>query len=100
MSEQIKKDDSLKKENEDSSKTENESKVEENKHTKKKEVVDFKLKYLGLLADLENMRKRAEQERNELLKYRSASFIREILPGLDMLEASINAKNVSDEVKN
>ena len=98
MSKEIKNKDSLK--NEDKIEQIKEEKNEHVEHLKKKEEIDFKLKYLELLADLENMRKRTEQERSELIKYRAASFIREILPGLDMLEASINAKNVSDEVKN
>jgi len=65
-----------------------------------KEEIDFKSKYIELLANIENMRKRSEQERSELIKYRASSFIKDMLPGLDMLEASINSKNVSDEVKN
>jgi len=61
---------------------------------------NFELKYKELLATTENLRKKAIKDKQEIIKYRASSFIQEMLPGLDMLEASINAKNTSKEVQN
>jgi molecular chaperone GrpE len=57
-------------------------------------------KYQRLLADMENLRKRTEEEKADNYKYRASGFIIEILPTIDMFEQALSAKNVSDEVKN
>lgn len=59
----------------------------------------FKEKYLNVLADMENLRKRTEQEREDFFKFRSSSFILDLLPTLDMFEMAISNKNVSNDVK-
>lgn len=61
---------------------------------------DFKVKYIKVLAEMENFRKRFEAEKLELIKFRASSFIQNILPTVDMFEMAMNATNVSDEVKN
>lgn len=57
-------------------------------------------KNLHLLAEMENLRKRTAQEKEENAKYRASGFILNILPTVDMLESALQAKEVSDEVKN
>ncbi len=63
-------------------------------------VEDFKDKYLKVLAEMENLRKRFDTERSEVIKYRASSFIQSILPTVDMFEMAMNSQNVSDEIKN
>ncbi len=74
--------------------------AEEVKETAEEVVVDFKDKYLKVLAEMENLRKRFETERTEVIKYRASSFIQNILPTVDMFEMAMNSQNVSDEIKN
>ncbi len=61
---------------------------------------DFKTKYLKVLAEMENLRKRLDTERTELIKYRASSFIQNILPTVDMFEMAMKAQNASEEVRN
>lgn len=61
---------------------------------------NFKDKYIKILAEMENLRKRSESERSEILKYRASSFIQNILPTVDMFEMAMSAQNISEEVKN
>ncbi len=63
-------------------------------------VEDFKDKYLKVLAEMENLRKRFDAERTEVIKYRASSFVQSILPTVDMFEMAMNSQNVSDEIKN
>ncbi len=64
------------------------------------EVIDYKEKYLLSLAEMENLRKRLENEKMDFIKYKASSFIYEILPTVDMFEQALSAKNVSEETKN
>ncbi len=61
---------------------------------------DFKDKYLKVLAEMENLRKRFEQERTEMNKYKAQSFLMSILPTVDMFNMAMKTKDVSDEIKN
>lgn len=66
-----------------------------------KELVEYKDKYLRLLADSENARKRMQKERQELTKYALESLIADFLNPLDNLENALKfAQDMSDEVKN
>jgi len=56
--------------------------------TLKKEVEDFKTKYLRALADYQNLEKRIIQEREETRKFANSLLILELLPFLDHLEAA------------
>lgn len=64
------------------------------------EAINFEDKYKEALASMENLRKRLDTERQDLLKYKASSFIQAILPTIDMFELAMNANNVSEEVKN
>ncbi len=68
---------------------------------KAEEIADnFQEKYMKVLAEMENLRKRFESERQDVMKYKASSFIQNILPTVDMFEMALNAQNLSDEVKN
>src|SRR6266478_4065162 len=55
------------------------------------EKVDYKDKYLRLLAEFDNMRKRHERERSDLIKYAHEEVIIECLKLYDDLERSLQA---------
>ncbi len=58
-------------------------------------------KYLRLLADSENARKRMQKERQDLMQYAVENVLAEFLHPLDNFENALrHAENVSEEVKN
>lgn len=61
---------------------------------------DFKEKYMKAIAEMENLRKRFDQERKDVMKFRASSFIQNILPTVDMFEMAMKAQNASEEVRN
>lgn len=66
-----------------------------------KEVMEYKDKYLRLLADSENARKRLQKEREELIRYAVENLIVDFLHPLDNLENALRfAQDMSDEVRN
>jgi molecular chaperone GrpE len=77
-----------------------ENKNNEIKKTNQNKKDDYKIKYLNALADMENLRKRLDNERVDLIKFRASSFIQEILPTIDMFELALCSKNVKPEIKN
>lgn len=64
------------------------------------ELQDYKDRYLRNLADMENMRKRHERERTDLLKYASEKLLQDMLPVLDSFEKAIqvSTSDASDPV--
>lgn len=66
-----------------------------------KELMDYKDKYLRLLADAENSRKRLQKERQEITRYATESLVLDFLRPLDNLENALRfAQDMSDEVRN
>lgn len=66
-----------------------------------KELIDYKDKYLRLLADAENSRKRLQKERQEITRYATESLVLDFLRPLDNLENALRfAQDMSDEVRN
>jgi molecular chaperone GrpE len=66
-----------------------------------KEILDYKDKYLRLLADAENARKRLQKERQEMTKYAIENLIVDFLRPIDNFENALRfAEEMSDEVKN
>lgn len=66
-----------------------------------KEIVEYKDKYLRLLADSENSRKRLQKERQDISRYAVESLVVDILRPLDNLENALRfAQDMSDEVRN
>lgn len=65
-----------------------------------RELIDYKDKYLRLLADGENARKRLQKERQEIAKHALEGVIVDFLHPLDNLESALGfAEKMSDEVK-
>lgn len=66
----------------------------------KKDAAECKDKYLRLLAEMDNMRKRLQKERQEMIQYAIQNVIVEFLAPLDHLENALKfADQASDEVK-
>lgn len=66
----------------------------------KQEVSEYKDKYLRLLAESENARKRLQKERQELTQYAIQNIIVDFLNPIDHMENALNyTQQVSDEVK-
>lgn len=62
---------------------------------------DYKDKYLRALAEAENMRKRIQKEKQEMLRFGIENAIAEFIPAIDNFENALRfAANGSDEVKN
>ena len=56
----------------------------------KKEFDGLNEKYLKILADSENFRKRINREKEESLKYSNENIVKDLLPILDYLDLAIN----------
>lgn len=66
-----------------------------------KELMEYKDKYLRILADADNARKRLQKERQEISKYAIENVLCDILHPLDNLENALKfAQGMSDEIKN
>ncbi len=62
-----------------------------------KQVEEHKDKYLRLLADFENVRKRTERERGEFVKYANESLLAEFVNALDDLERTVDAAKANHQ---
>lgn len=66
-----------------------------------KEIMEYKDKYLRLLADNDNARKRLQKERQELTRYAIENLIVEFLQPIDNLDNALRfAQDMSEEVRN
>lgn len=54
-----------------------------------KETADLKDKYLRAMAEMENIRRRAEREKTDLIKYGLENVFKDFLPALDSLEQAL-----------
>ena len=59
--------------------------------TEEKEIADLKDKLLRTLADMENLRRRSQKDREDALKYSSANFARDMLSVADNLRRAIES---------
>ncbi len=65
------------------------------------EVVDYKDKYLRLLADVENTRRRLQKEKQDMMRYAIDTILSDVLTPIDQLENALKfADQMSGEVKN
>jgi len=65
------------------------------------ELENYKDKYLRLLADVENTRKRMQKERQEMTRFATENLLLELLGPIDNLENALQfTQNMSDEVRN
>ena len=62
-------------------------------------VDDYKDKYLRILAEFDNMRKRGERERAQARKYALEDLMRDLLPVLDSLEFAAEAEGDADAIR-
>lgn len=66
----------------------------------RREVQDYKDKYLRTLAESENLRKRLQKERQELIQYAIQNIVLDFLNPLDHMESALSySENMSSEVK-
>lgn len=59
----------------------------------KEQVKEFKEKYLRALADLENYKKRAGLEKDEIVRFSNEMLVRELLPAIDGFEKAMEFAN-------
>ena len=65
------------------------------------EIEDWKDKYLRVLAEQENMRKRVQKEKQEMIGFGIENAISEFLPAIDNLENALKfGMSANSEVKN
>jgi molecular chaperone GrpE len=65
------------------------------------EVIDYKDKYLRLLAENENIRKRMQKEKLETMRFAIENILTDIIAPIDSFENALaHAANMSGEVKN
>lgn len=60
---------------------------------------DWEDKYLRVNAELQNVQRRAAEERSRLQQYRSQDLATKILPSLDNLERALAVEGLTDDVK-
>ena len=64
------------------------------------EVNTWKTDYYKVFADMENLKKRLQNEHANAMKFMMQSFIEELLPVVDNFERSLAVVDPSDEIKN
>ncbi len=65
-----------------------------------KEASEYKDKYLRMLAEMENVRKRLQKERHELVQYAVQNVIVDFLNPIDHMESALGyTEQMSDQVK-
>lgn len=75
--------------------------MQENLDKASKDANEFKDKYFRALAEMENTRKRLQQEKEEMISYAIDNMLGEFLAPLDNLENALKfTDNLSDEMKN
>jgi len=63
------------------------------------DVNTWKTDYYKVFADMENLKRRLQNEHQNQLKFMLQSFIEELLPVLDNFERSLNVNDPSEEVQ-
>ncbi len=67
--------------------------------TGKRRAEEFENKYLRVHAEMQNIQRRAKEERQQLQKYRSQDLAKAILPSLDNIERALAVEGLTDDVK-
>lgn len=60
---------------------------------------DWENKFLRVSAEMQNIQRRANEERLNLVKYRSQDLAKKILPSLDNLERALAVEGLTEDVK-
>ena len=71
--------------------------VEEQLKALEEEVNTWKTDYYKVFADMENLKKRLQNEHANTMKFMMQSFIEQLLPVVDNFERSLAVENPSDE---
>jgi molecular chaperone GrpE len=70
---------------------------------KNKEIEELNNKYLRLLAETENMKKRLEKEKKDFLEYANENLLKDLLPVIDNMERAVThadeEANIDDFIK-
>jgi len=74
---------------------------EENKLEKlKADCEHWKNEYYRAYADMKNLRDSIEKDHREIIKYRAAGFVENLLPILDGFHMALSCETISQEMKN
>ena len=77
--------------------------IEKEEQSELQEALDraeeFENKYLRVYAEMQNVQRRASEERQSLQKYRSQDLAKSILPSLDNLERALAVDGLTEDVK-
>lgn len=68
--------------------------------TKSKEADEWKNKFYGVYADMENTRKLNERDRQQFIKYRAIGFVERLLPVLDGFHIAMSHVPTEQTLKN
>ena len=102
--EEIKKDNPEEIVNEDAEENVEDEDVQSEEDEVKEEISKLKEEKIRVLAEMENLRKRFDREKIDLIRYGSVNFARDILSPGDNLERALSAVNkeeeYSDSIKN
>ncbi|MFQ8705327.1 MAG: nucleotide exchange factor GrpE [Thomasclavelia sp.] len=74
--------------------------VEEQLRALEEEVNTWKTDYYKVFADMENLKRRLQNEHANTMKFMMQSFIEQLLPVVDNFERSLAVENPSKEIKN
>ena len=75
--------------------------MQENLKKASSDALEFKDKYFCSLAEMENLRKRLQQEKQDMISYAIDNMLSEFLLPLDNFEGALKfTDNLSDELKN
>ena len=74
--------------------------VEEQLKALEEEVNTWKTDYYKVCADMENLKRRLQNEHANTMKFMMQSFIEQLLPVVDNFERSLTVENPSEEIKN
>jgi len=77
---------------------ENQDNVTELKKEENAEV-DYKQKYFYLAAEMDNLRKRLDREKSQIIKFGSESILKDLVQVLDTFELTVNAIKMDKDEK-
>lgn len=97
LEQEIQEEENVKKEDK---KAKKDRKREEEISALKEEIHHWKNAYYKSYADTENLRKSLEKDYRDALKYRSASFIEDLIPILDAFDSALSIPVEDEKLKN
>ena len=90
-------------ENEDmkaeSTQSDEETSTVENIKEKPQEEADYREKYYYLAAEMDNLKKRLDRERSQIVKFGSENILKDLVQVVDTFELTLNAIRLDDDEK-